>query len=85
MIERHAIAHPHSVAAEHHGATLTHGELDHYAAVLATRLVREGVRPGTTGSRCHRFPDSPSACRKRRPARHRVCHCSSVGCACSRW
>ncbi|MFI6247832.1 amino acid adenylation domain-containing protein [Streptomyces sp. NPDC051016] len=45
-IERHAIAHPHSVAAEHHGATLTYGELDRYAAVLAARLVREGVRPG---------------------------------------
>ncbi|MFD8722302.1 amino acid adenylation domain-containing protein [Streptomyces sp. NPDC059629] len=45
-IERHAIAHPHAVAAEHHGATLTYGELDRYAATLAARLVREGVRPG---------------------------------------
>ncbi|MER5787105.1 AMP-binding protein [Streptomyces sp. NPDC001980] len=45
-IERHAIAHPHAVAAEHHGATLTYGELDRYAGALAARLVREGVRPG---------------------------------------
>ncbi|GGM94198.1 AMP-binding protein [Streptomyces fuscichromogenes] len=45
-VERHAIVHPHSVAAEHHGATLTYGELDRYAGALAARLVREGVRPG---------------------------------------
>ncbi|MGW7546012.1 AMP-binding protein [Streptomyces sp. NPDC054770] len=45
-VERHAIAHPHAVAAEHHGATLTYGELDRYAGALAARLVREGVRPG---------------------------------------
>ncbi|MEV6761539.1 AMP-binding protein [Streptomyces sp. NPDC051105] len=45
-IERHAIAHPHAVAAEHHGATLTYGELDRYAGALAAQLVREGVRPG---------------------------------------
>ncbi|MGW4907342.1 AMP-binding protein [Streptomyces sp. NPDC004270] len=45
-IERHAIAHPHAVAAEHHGATLTYGELDRYAGALAAHLVREGVRPG---------------------------------------
>ncbi|MFD4600834.1 AMP-binding protein [Streptomyces sp. NPDC058464] len=45
-IERHAIVHPHAVAAEHHGATLTYGELDRYAGALAARLVREGVRPG---------------------------------------
>lgn len=45
-VERHAIVHPHAVAAEHHGATLTYGELDRYASVLAGRLVREGVRPG---------------------------------------
>lgn len=45
-IERHAIVHPHAVAAEHHGATLTYGELDRYAGTLAARLAREGVRPG---------------------------------------
>ncbi|MGW2957782.1 AMP-binding protein [Streptomyces sp. NPDC001220] len=45
-VERHAIAHPHAVAAEHHGATLTYGELDRYAGALAAHLVREGVRPG---------------------------------------
>ncbi|MEU9412420.1 AMP-binding protein [Streptomyces sp. NPDC048281] len=45
-IERHAIVTPHAVAAEHHGATLTYGELDRYAGALAARLVREGVRPG---------------------------------------
>ncbi|MER6082236.1 AMP-binding protein [Streptomyces sp. NPDC001833] len=45
-IERHAIVHPHAVAAEHHGATLTYGELDRYAGALAARLAREGVRPG---------------------------------------
>ncbi|MFI6016602.1 AMP-binding protein [Streptomyces sp. NPDC051287] len=45
-VERHAIVHPHAVAAEHHGATLTYGELDRYAGALAAHLVREGVRPG---------------------------------------
>ncbi|MCI3269847.1 amino acid adenylation domain-containing protein [Streptomyces cylindrosporus] len=44
--ERHAAAAPHSVAAEHQGATITYGELDRYADALAARLVREGVRPG---------------------------------------
>ncbi|MFE3162122.1 AMP-binding protein [Streptomyces sp. NPDC059224] len=43
-VGRHAIVHPHAVAAEHHGATLTYGELDRYA--LAAHLVRAGVRPG---------------------------------------
>lgn len=45
-VERQAAAAPHSVAAEHQGATITYGELDRYAAALAARLVREGVRPG---------------------------------------
>ncbi|MFI2432017.1 amino acid adenylation domain-containing protein [Streptomyces sp. NPDC018693] len=45
-VERHAVAAPHSVAAEHQGALLTYGELDQRAGALAARLVREGVRPG---------------------------------------
>lgn len=45
-VGRHAIVHPHAVAAEHHGATLTYGELDRYAGALAAHLVRAGVRPG---------------------------------------
>ncbi|MCX4700954.1 amino acid adenylation domain-containing protein [Streptomyces sp. NBC_01352] len=45
-VERWAASAPHSVAAEHLGATITYGELDRYADALAARLVREGVRPG---------------------------------------
>jgi D-alanine--poly(phosphoribitol) ligase subunit 1 len=45
-VARRAAAAPHAVAAEHHGATITYGELNRYADALAARLVREGVRPG---------------------------------------
>ncbi|MFF6801032.1 amino acid adenylation domain-containing protein [Streptomyces sp. NPDC012616] len=45
-VERHAAATPYAVAAEHHGTTLTYGELDRYADALAARLIHEGVRPG---------------------------------------
>ena len=45
-VERHAMATPGAVAAEHRGATITYGELNRYADGLAARLVREGVRPG---------------------------------------
>jgi len=45
-VERRATAAPHTVAAEHHGTTITFGELNRRADRLAARLVREGVRPG---------------------------------------
>ncbi|MFF4499695.1 amino acid adenylation domain-containing protein [Streptomyces sp. NPDC001401] len=45
-VERRAEATPHAVAAEHHGATITYGELNRYADALAARLIREGVHPG---------------------------------------
>ncbi|WP_405873097.1 amino acid adenylation domain-containing protein [Streptomyces sp. NBC_00005] len=45
-VERRAAAAPHAVAAEHHGGTITYGELNRYADALAARLAREGVRPG---------------------------------------
>ncbi len=44
--ERWAAATPYATAAEHEGATITYGRLNHRAELLAARLVREGVRPG---------------------------------------
>ncbi|MGP3982405.1 amino acid adenylation domain-containing protein [Streptomyces sp. KR80] len=44
--ERHAAAHPHAIAAEHLGTTITYGELDRQANRLAGRLAALGVRPG---------------------------------------
>jgi amino acid adenylation domain-containing protein len=44
--ERWAAATPHTVAAEHQGATITYGELNRRADRLAVQLIREGVRPG---------------------------------------
>ncbi|MDO0932934.1 amino acid adenylation domain-containing protein [Streptomyces sp. DG2A-72] len=45
-VERHAVATPHAIAAEHQGALITYGELDRHADALAARLAREGIRPG---------------------------------------
>ncbi|MFI9829312.1 amino acid adenylation domain-containing protein [Streptomyces sp. NPDC051913] len=45
-VERQAAATPHAVAAEHLGVRLTYGALDRHADAVATRLIREGVRPG---------------------------------------
>ncbi|MER5209450.1 amino acid adenylation domain-containing protein [Streptomyces sp. NPDC002838] len=45
-VERQAATAPHTIAAEHLGATITYGELDRHADALAARLAREGVRPG---------------------------------------
>ncbi|KAI0648045.1 nonribosomal peptide synthetase 12 [Trametes meyenii] len=44
--EHHAAAQPYAVAVEHLGDTITYGELDRQANVLANHLRAEGVRPG---------------------------------------
>jgi D-alanine--poly(phosphoribitol) ligase subunit 1 len=44
--ERHAASRPDATAAEHHGETITYGELDRQANRLAARLAGHGVRPG---------------------------------------
>ncbi|MCW6007505.1 amino acid adenylation domain-containing protein [Micromonospora sp. CPCC 205371] len=44
--ERQAARRPEATAAEHHGETITYGELDRQANRLAARLARHGVRPG---------------------------------------
>ncbi|SDG59022.1 AMP-binding enzyme [Lentzea fradiae] len=44
--ERHAERRPHVTAVEHLGESLTYGELDARASLLAELLVRRGVRPG---------------------------------------
>lgn len=43
---RRAAAHPHTVAAEHHGETITYGELDRQSDAVAARLREEGVQVG---------------------------------------
>jgi D-alanine--poly(phosphoribitol) ligase subunit 1 len=44
--ERHAALRPDATAAEHHGETITYGELDRQANRLAARLARHGIGPG---------------------------------------
>ncbi|SES20215.1 amino acid adenylation domain-containing protein [Lentzea xinjiangensis] len=45
-VETHAARRPHLTAVEHLGESLTYGELDAKAGLLAELLVRSGVRPG---------------------------------------
>lgn len=44
--EHHAAAQPSSVAVEHLGDTITYGDLDRQANILANHLRASGVRPG---------------------------------------
>ncbi|MFD8500096.1 amino acid adenylation domain-containing protein [Amycolatopsis sp. NPDC059657] len=45
-VRAHAVRHPWAVAVEHLGDTVTYGELDHRADLLAGTLAEAGVRPG---------------------------------------